>query len=77
MVPFKRTALYKLVKRFNFGELSANTTWTELSKHCRRPLLSRKNLSAFVEKIKLETEGGLAISSSEIKVEIKNEIVKQ
>ena len=78
VVPFKQTALYKLVIRFNDGELSRDTTWTELEKHGHKPYLSQKRLMLLVERIREESDGGLlAYSASDIRNEVKREIIKQ
>ena len=76
-VPVKLTSLYKLCKRYNEGAITPQLTWTEISKHSRKPYLSTKGLHDLINVIKDKTDGGQALSSSEIKKMILDKIKQE
>ena len=74
-VPFKRTAINKLIQRFKLDGLPNTITWTQLSKSGRKPFLSKTNLLNLIEKIKQDSDGGLAFSSSDVQDCVRKEII--
>ena len=69
-VPCRLTSCYKLINQFKDKTLTPDTTWSELEKDGRKPFLSNQGLQKLIDDIKDSSDGGLAISLSEIRRKI-------
>ena len=65
-VPVKHTTLYEICRKLKFKDLPSDASWTELQKHGRKPLLSNRGLHSLIIDIKQSTDGGMALSTSDL-----------
>ena len=75
MVPLKKTSLYKLSEKSKCGLVHQDATWTEVTVDGRNGYLSSRELNDLILEIKNKTTGGVALSTSEVRREIKNKII--
>ena len=75
LVPVKKSSLYKLVDRYASGYVSENTTWTMLAKSGAKPYLTHHEFKELIRHIEAKTNGGLALSTSELRNEIEEAII--
>ena len=76
-VPVKHTTLYKICKKLKLKDLPADSSWTELQKHGRKSLLSNRGLHNLIIDIKQSTDGGMALSTSDIRKMILDTMKKE
>ena len=72
--PCKQTTLYKICKLYSFSELPLYLSWTEMQQRGPKPYLSSQGLQELIDFIRTRTEGGYAMSFSEIKEHVTNKI---
>ena len=73
LVPCKVTSCHKLMKLYIKGILYSHYNWSEMDKHGRKPHLSNAGLQEVIHNIKTSTNGGYAMSLTEV----RNKIVKK
>ena len=76
LIPVQKTTAYKLSTYVAQGLIPMNCSWTDLSRHGKKALLTSVEVMWLVEEIKRESQGGFAMSSSQIKIRLKNYIHK-
>ena len=75
LIPVEKTTAYKVQAYVSLGLIPIDCSWTDLSKHGRKALLTSHELMWLVREIKNESQGGAAISSGHIKDKLKNYIL--
>ena len=66
-VPVKQTNLYKICRKLKLKDLPQDASWTELQKRGRKPIISDRALQELIDEIKMSTDGGVAMSTSDVK----------
>ena len=66
-VPCKVTTCYKVMKLFKLGKIPVCAAWSELGKHGKKRYLSSEGLKSLISSIQQQTEGGFAMSLTEIR----------
>ena len=74
LIPVKRTTAYKIESYVSLGVIPQDTTWTEMSKHGRKALLTPTEMMYLIAEIRNEGKGGEAVSSSSIKEKLRRHI---
>ena len=69
--------MYALMKKYKLRKLTVGTTWTYLQQHGRKPYLSAEGLQELISFIKNSSDGGMALSRSEIEEMVKIAIRKK
>ena len=77
LVPVRISTLYNMLNDFNVRKYSPLSPWSDFRKRGRKPYLSSGEIMILVKVLSKECEGGLAMSLSELKERINNEIRKK
>ena len=76
-VPVRLTSLYKIVRKLKLKDLPSDTSWTELSRKGCKPFISNRALQQLINDIKMSTDGGIAMSTGDIRGMVKEHIKEE
>ena len=63
----KQTSMYKICRKLKLKDMPHGASWTELQKQGRKPMISNCSLQQLIRDIKMSTDSGVAMSTSDVR----------
>ena len=76
LIPVSQTTAYKVDHLCSLGCITENASWTDLSKHGRKALLTPQETMWLILNIRSDTRGGESMGVSEMKDRLRKHIVQ-